>query len=599
MNASEEFFKEDKEEGTEEGIAKTVIEASSAENALIGDPSSSTPDTTILGDLNHLANLTFGTRWSQDESPRHPTDRSQNFSRRRSTNHRHSQFNRENDYSHTKVDQQPLPLQGKVQQARDFRPSRRFDGHHREYRVFVPHFEVQFFQEEQSFTLLLNEMRKNCKTYELFTIARLILQKPERFVLAIRRRPDQEGTVAPLYLSLLDDLVFDSEHEAMAYIMQQHLEEFFDVLEESVEPPKGRFTCIHRCGVTKKLLSAPNYHKYKTILRNHFNSEIHTMSFERFIDKIETTKEETDIQNWIQQMERKLTYIPKIIDDAVTDLDPIDSLEGVKNYLLKYFKERIIREVITVRIAGTRYETIPSKTIVRAIQFFLHRQRQFPLDTAKNIRNRFRRAGFSTYRYGKNNISYVCASKRRFRLETDVFEPNIQQLIEFLESLEKITLANIEKDYIRAHGFHDKEVFDRLNWLIREGYVVAYENGALYLNPKSTLSKNKRDVSDKRGSLKDEGTTATEDSAIQLEMVETAIEKFSDGTLTLSPETTLTVISPEPIPSECSIKGENADVSSEPMSSECSAKKENTDHDVDADGRGESAANFKADEEKI
>ncbi|MDR2200507.1 MAG: hypothetical protein LBN94_00105 [Puniceicoccales bacterium] len=544
MNRNEESLGEDRDSG---GAMEPAVDV---ESIVVGGESTS-PDGSIIGDLKELARMTFGTRWSQDESPQHPFDRQRNFPKRRFPQDRNARDrkNDSNEKDHNRWDRResfgPKEYGNRENYSREHGPFSRNNADHREYRDFIPPFEVRFYQEDKSFNLLLEEMRKNCKTYELFTVAKLILQKPERFVVTLRRRANREGVVAPLYLSLLDDLVFDSEQEVMAYIVQHHVDEFFDVTEETVEAPKGRFTCVHRCGVTKKLLSAPNYHKYKTILRDHFNGEIHRMSFERFIEKIETTKEENDIQSWLQQMSRKVTYTPKIIDEAVNDLQPMDSLEGVKNYLLKYFRDRILREVVTVRIAGIHCESIPSLPINRAIQFFLQRQRRFPLDTANNLRYRFHHAGFGIYRKGgKNGISYVCAVKRRFRGETDVFEANIQDLITFLEPLENITLATIKEDYIAANHLAEKEVFDGLNWLIREGYVVEYENGMLFLNPKLVASKKVEAVNSIKEENREANTQleiARENSIVRLEIPETAIEKFSDGTLTVTPEMTLAI----------------------------------------------------------
>jgi hypothetical protein len=503
MNTDEKFFGE-----RENGDGK-LAQSSPAEDVPSGEESVA-PDRTILSDLHELENLTFGTRWSDGESS--PQRSSDHHPPRRSFSRERPNFG---------------GYRGPSRERHSF-PSR-FD-ERRERRPFIPLFEVQFYQEDKSFGLIIEEMQKSCKTYELFTVARLILQKPERFVVAVRRKPNGDGLIEPLYLSLLDNLVFESEHEAMAYIMQHHAEEFFDVVEEAIEPPKGIFTCVHRCGVTKKLLSAPNYHKYRAILRDHFNAEIRSMPFERFMEKIETTKEESDIRDWLQRMSRKVTHTPKAMDDSVTDLAPIDSLEGAKNYLLKYFKERILRAVTTAHLSGTSSESMPSRSIGRAIQFFLQRQRHFPFDTANNLRNRFRRSGFGIYRKGKERISYVCAVKRKFRMDEDVFEANIQALISFLEPLEKVTLETIKVDFIEAHHLPEKETFDSLNWLIREGYVVEYENGTLLLNPKISSAKREDKIME-----------GEENTVIQLDMMETAIEKLSDGTLAIGSETALAI----------------------------------------------------------
>jgi hypothetical protein len=536
MNINEEFLEEREELAS--------VEQPTSDNALLGGETVA-PDTTILGDLKELANLTFGTRWSDSGSSYSHSERPHNFQRRRPIQNRNNspyhtnrpQSITSNEHPHQEDSFQERPPREGSFRERSFRERREssFNDRRRENRNIVPPFEVQFYQEDNSFNLLLDEMRKNCKTYELFTIARLILQKPERFVAVIRRRPNIEGVSAPLYLSLLDDLVFESENEAMAYTIEQHVEEFFDVMEEELEAPKGRFTCVHRCGITKKLLSAPNYHKYRSILREHFNTEIYSMPFERFLLKIETTKDENDIQAWVQQMSHRKIYIPKIIDEGITELTPLDSLEKVKNYLLQHVKDRILREIPTVRIIGKLCSSMPSKAIGRALQFFLQRQRNFPFETATNLRHRFRRAGFGIYRKGKGGISYVCAVRRQFRTNHDVFEPNIQALIAFLEPLNKITLPIIKKDYIEAQQLPEKEVWNSLNWLIREGYVVDYENGFLSLNPKLTSSENSKFLTEGAEEKPEEH------SVIQLDMIETAIEKRSDGTLTIVPETKLAV----------------------------------------------------------
>jgi hypothetical protein len=225
-------------------------------------------------------------------------------------------------------------------------------------------------------------------------------------------------------------------------------------------------------------------------------------------------------------MSRKVTYTPKVIDEAVTDLVPRDSLDGAKNYLLQYFKDRILREVTSIRIAGTAFESVPTRAIVHAIQFFLQRQRNFPFDTASNLRYGFRRAGFSMYRKGKGGISYICATRRKFRTVGDVFEAGVQALIDFLESHETIPLATLQRDYIEANHLPEKEVLGGLDWLIREGYVVHYDNGTLFLNPKSFPR------TDKVG----ESAKVKSESIIPLGKIETAVEKLSDGTLLLNPE---------------------------------------------------------------
>lgn len=496
-------------------------------------------DQSIVLDLKGLEGLTFGTRWSNEGSDSQEKGAGKSSKVRRNFSDNKRNFSGGHDRHADRKESSSF--------RRSFTPRS-------QNRTFVPHFEVLFFPEDRSFDMLLDEMRRSCKTYEFFTVAKLILQKPERFAVMVRRRPNREGEILPVYLSLLDDIPFDSEREAMNYIVSHHLEEFFDVKEETVEPPKGRFTCIHRCGVTGKLLSAPNYHKYKTILMDHFNSEIRTMSLERFISKIETTKDENDIQAWIEQMSKKVTYFPKKISEEEISAEPLNSLEEVKNYLLAHFKDRILREVKTLRIAGPMCAQLPPSNLSRSVQYFLERQRNFPLDTANNLRSRFRRAGFGIYRKGKKGISYVCAVKRNFRKESDVFDSKTQSLIDFLELHPMIDRNALKEEYINALSLDTDEVMSILFKLIHEGYVVDYENGQLFLNPKlieieqpaKETSEESLNTSEKKPETKEietEKQSSSMPEVIELGIQETAIEKLQDGSL-LVQETSVTIEQP-------------------------------------------------------
>lgn len=504
-------------------------------------------DESIVLDLKGLENLTFGTRWSEIDTAKRDNRRNNHrdggkLSRR--SPRRDQSFNRDS------------------RQNNDRRSSNAKFSYNTKQKPFIPHFDVLFFQEDKSFDMLIDEMQRTCKTYEFFNVARLVLQKPERFVAAIRRRPNRDNEILPMYLSLLDDIPFDSEHEAMNYIINHHLEEFFDIHEEEIEAPKGRFTCVHRCGVTGKLLSAPNYHKYKTILIDHFNSDIRTMSFDRFVSKIETTKEEADIQEWLKQMSKKVTYSPKQLSEGETPTEVLNTIDEVKKYLLEHYRDRILREAKTLRISGVSCGQLPPSNMSRSIQYFLEKQRAFPLDTSNNLRTRLRRAGFGIYRKGKKGVSYVCAVKRKFRQEDQTFEPTTQSLVDFLELHPMIDREFLKKEYIEAENLNIEEVESALYKLIHEGYVVDYENGQLFLNPKllklepeTTENSDKTEDNAASADISEDIThTGTNDnpesttsdiksdihttnthipSVIALGKEETAIEILKDGTLSI------------------------------------------------------------------
>jgi hypothetical protein len=367
--------------------------------------------------------------------------------------------------------------------------------------------------------LLVSTLRSSGKTYELFHLTQLILEKPERFVVVIRRRPESHGEILPLYLSLLDNLPFESERETLNYILQQHLDEFFSIEELDIEPPKGKFSCVHRCGLTKKLLAAPNDHRYKEILREHFQNEIRDLSYENFCSRIETTQEKADIQAWIEQMSHRKVYIPRELPEGVVEPVRLESLNDVRQYCLDHFRERLIRSSSSLRISGSALAHLPLRRIRRSIELLWQQQRRFPWETAHNLWGCLRRAHCWLYRkkVGDKLITFACAVKRKIRTGKEVFEPEIRSVLTWLEAHPMST-----RQELAAEGM--PQAVQELTWLIQAGFVTEFEDGRLFL-PKVMAEPVRKAASEENsgisspqeselGEILDEGLSAEGDESI-------------------------------------------------------------------------------------
>ncbi|HSH09232.1 MAG TPA: hypothetical protein VK995_02510, partial [Oceanipulchritudo sp.] len=89
--------------------------------------------------------------------------------------------------------------------------------------IFQPVVAVDFYPEEEPFKVLAQAIRTSCRTFELFEIARLILDKPDRFVCVVRDPSQKEGDPAKLFASVPDGLPFRSEEEALAHTFRHYL----------------------------------------------------------------------------------------------------------------------------------------------------------------------------------------------------------------------------------------------------------------------------------------------------------------------------------------------------------------------------------------
>ena len=400
---------------------------------------------------------------------------------------------------------------------------------------YQPIVEVNFYPQDEAFDALVARLRSTCRTYQLFEIAHLLLEKPDRFVVLVSPLAGAES--CQLHYSVPDHLPFLSEAEAVDYVLGQHLERFFRVETVEVDPPKGNFVMVNRCGITGVLLGPPNYHRYQSFLQQHYAAQIEGMSFERFVSKVETVKDEAVIAEWMDQMRKGRRYTVLTEAERAAAATPVsvqsesgetaeketaegsevtetaapaevsisfESLEQARSYLLEHRRDDVVKTTAHVRFAGKDLVKLPEGPLRKSVEAVYEKQKHFPLDTANNIRGRLRRDKFTVYKKGSKGISYVCAVKRKFRAPETVFTDSIAELIDFVESHPMIKVKELATKFLGLTDFDqpvaetteaavaapDPEREKSLNqmardlrWLVTEGYVSEFGDGSLFAQP--------------------------------------------------------------------------------------------------------------------
>lgn len=305
---------------------------------------------------------------------------------------------------------------------------------------------VDIYPQDEAFEALVKRLRSTVRTYQLFEIAHLLLEKPERYVVVVENKAKAGEKPAPLFFSVPGHLPFDSEEAAINHVLANHLDLFFDIEEIEVEAPKGNFQMVNRCSVTGDLLGPPNYHLYQESLKRHYAAKITGMSFDRFVSKVESVKEQESIDAWVESMKKGARYTLK--DRKEGEPESFETLESVRFFLLQNRKDKIVGSGETIRFAGRDIERLPKGDIRRSVETYVEQQLHFPLDSANNIRGRLRRHKFAVYKKGSKGVSFVCAVKRKFRDSKTVFTPSIQSLIEFVEKHPNTPASKLPKLYI-------------------------------------------------------------------------------------------------------------------------------------------------------
>ncbi|MBK1876550.1 hypothetical protein [Pelagicoccus mobilis] len=376
------------------------------------------------------------------------------------------------------------------QGRRQFRRGGKHDSHRAPFQPYESQvFDVCFYPDDSCFSAIIKAMRANHLTYELFQVAKLFMEKPDRFIASVTRKAVDGQKPEKVFICAFDNMPFLTEEEVLSHAMANHASEFFTVEEVEVEAPSGNFAFVNRCPFTKELLGPPNYHKYETTLRNHHRTRLPNMSFEKLQSSIETVREEEAVAQWLESQKKATRYSAKEVTEGA-EAQVFDSVEDAMGYLRTALKSKIVKQVNYARVSGTVLESFKDSEAFKAMDGERQRQQRFPLDTANAIRGRMRREKFSIYKKGAKGVTYVCSTKRNFRSPGQVMSPDLDRIIQFLEgnqSIKSKDMPSLYEAWLKEKGieidFDEKKVQRDLHWLIADGYISHFEDDSLFAQP--------------------------------------------------------------------------------------------------------------------
>ncbi len=479
-------------------------------------------------DLSQLSNIEFATAWTPAGSPikKDFGDKKRGSFKRPDRDIRDGK----RDFGERKFDKSQSRKKFNSDKSRDNsdKKSRRPNKFGDKKKTAVPFnftMEVLFYPDDAPFNKLSDIMKASKRTYQLFDIAELVLEKSDRFVVLAKNLPDTDGTVKPFFCAQPLNIPFEDEASAKAAAIEYYIGELFEKVQIEVEPPKGSFQVVNRCSTTGDLLGAPNWHRYNEYLREYHREHCAKMPFEAFLATIESVRDTDQINAWLEQMKTRDVY--KLKAPAEDENDVFETREAAGNYVARKMGAELVKTYEQVRMRGANLSAMPFGRIRRNIEEAWRKQKRFPIVTANNLRGRLRRSGFAVYKRGSKGFAFVSVVKRKFLLEGDKLSDTPQKILDFIIENPAILAADLPYKYLgmtppavqpkaktlaeenkegkadetsaptTAEELSDEQkaqisaVWSELMWLVAEGYVVEYADTTLQANPYMPRPKDK------------------------------------------------------------------------------------------------------------
>jgi hypothetical protein len=365
---------------------------------------------------------------------------------------------------------------------------------------------VTFTPEEKGVESLARQIRLTGRAYPLFDVAQLVLKRPERFVVELTVKKDAEGKIIqPLFLCSLDDTVWLSVDEAVRYVLRRHFETFYQAERTPTDPPKGTYTFVAQCGLSGVVLGPPNYHDYQSKLTKLHAERFSRMPFDVFKSKVRIVRDEAVVKKWVDDQSWKTEFNCLNLPEPLR----LGSREEVDRHFRETHCANIISEVERVSLVTqvSRSESAPA--LVGFLRRGLDDQRRFPLRVVTTLSQQFASHGLQFFKVNKTITHVAVARPRYLDLEITPVSDGVRKIVELIHNQPGCTrrklmdllapsapVAPAPAPAPAAEGqpaeppaapeptAEQTVVVSDLHWLIHQGHVIEFANGALELAKK-------------------------------------------------------------------------------------------------------------------
>jgi hypothetical protein len=335
---------------------------------------------------------------------------------------------------------------------------------------------IRFLPYSPAFENVVAQIKSGSVAYSLYALARLFLEKPERYDVRLTTKAD-----SPLY-RLGDNGALSLNREFLernAFRLAQP--DFYRIDVTESEPIKGNFSNIARCRLSGTLLGPTNHHNYQLQLRSLYEQRFsRRMSFADYQRQIEIVNDAELIERWKEDARKVTTYVTSREEVPLTFSSPTEA----ERHFRSHYWEGLIKGLEEATIGGVLSRRLPDKVLNRAVEDAWVRETRSPSGMMQELAGRFRQNGLHVFRHRRGMLFVSPIRTRAFVHEQAGVSPSVNAILEALAGTAVINRKQLFEKLIGDVATEDVEprklaLVSNLRWLINEGYVIEFNDGSL------------------------------------------------------------------------------------------------------------------------
>ena len=342
---------------------------------------------------------------------------------------------------------------------------------------------------------IADQIKKTARSYSVFEIAKLILSQRERYEISFKCASEKENN---LFFGTSNNSLWLSKKEALNSLLDENtLLNYYDKESVEIEAPKGNYHSIGICGISGNLIAPPNHHSYQKEIINLHKNKFQNIELETFKNKIKIESSEELVEKWkkAQSVQDQYSVKNKTDDEIV-----LKGREEAENHFLNNYAEELVETGIRFTVPGNIEGKMISSGLLALVKNTSIHAKKHPASLVNPICTILGNEGLKFFKRGKK--IFACISRPKPLSDDDTLSEPIKAIVTFIRNRKRVTSKELldelapskentdsgtEKDSSKSDSEIEElnenqlKVLQDLNWLLREGAVIAFGDGKIEL----------------------------------------------------------------------------------------------------------------------
>ncbi len=327
--------------------------------------------------------------------------------------------------------------------------------------------EVKVLPESKALGTIIRKLQNDFHAYKLKDLAYFFLDNPESVQLRIVPKRGENGEASKTVFHQCKVCGFCSTkvEDVIDHAIAVHLADYYDAKEIEVEPPKGNFNCVAKCGLSGVLLGPPNIHEFNSVVREMIRTRYPDMSEAQYRSHIEMVRDAESIEEWRKSAVKKTVYFAK----------GQSSVEGAaqmsREQAESEFRGNILPSLLdtpkTLMITAAQALKSPLLPLQWAAKDAIEQERRAPYAMIFALRGAFHHRKLKFFRANDARGPEFVTNTELKSFDAEHAIPELAAIAKFVE----------EHPCLDVKELPDEGALKHLQWLVSTGHVVAFTNG--------------------------------------------------------------------------------------------------------------------------